>query len=274
MWSNTSHEHVCEFNAKGNKLADDGSSQNFITSDGIARTIPIVDQMMWGDASLDVGWCLVHNIIHGLFGANVFHRDFQGWVLFYQRFHDFFDEDRFPVENISFCDLGMNAQHHPYLFHFFQDRVNVLDVGDTKCGIRRSASGVIFAGNDGWCPIGVLERTGLPDFFRLSIVGEIQCHQWLKVCRILPVLLHRSKDTVFIIQSQLRGGYRRFEIRHHKTATESGVCMFEYGGRGETISAVMVEVVWMSDSDRFVCHFKLFFLLLALFCLMLCSDTM
>mmetsp|Transcript_2550 Transcript_2550/g.6130 ORF Transcript_2550/g.6130 Transcript_2550/m.6130 type:complete len:218 (+) Transcript_2550:277-930(+) len=132
MWSNTSHEHVCEFNVKGNKLADDGSSQNFITSDGIARTIPIVNQMLWGDASLDVGWCLIHNIIHGLFGANVFHRDFQGWELFYQRFHDFFDEDRFPVENISFCDLGMNAKHHPYLFHFFQDRVNVLDVGDTK----------------------------------------------------------------------------------------------------------------------------------------------
>lgn len=165
----------------------------------------------------------------------------------------------------------MNAKHHSLLFHFFQDRVDVLDVGDTKGGIRRSASWVIFAGNDGWCPVGVLERTGLFDFFRLCIVGEIQCHQWLKVCWILSVLLHGSKDTVLVFQSQLGSGNRRFEIRHHKTATESGVCMFEYGGRGETISAVMVEVIGMSDSDRFVGHFELFFLLLA--CCIL-SDAM
>lgn len=105
MWSNTSHKHVCKFNVKGNKLAGDGSSPNYITGDGIARTIAIVNQMLGGDASLDVGWRLVHDIVYGLFGADMFHRDFQGRELYYQRFHDFFDKDRFSVENIPFRDL-------------------------------------------------------------------------------------------------------------------------------------------------------------------------
>ena len=161
----------------------------FIPQCCIARTIPIVNQMLGRDASLDVGWRLVHNIVHGLLGANVFHRNLQGREFYYQLFHDFFNENRFPFENVGVRDLGMNTKHHPQLLHFFQDRVDMFDVRDAKSGISRSARWIVFAGNDGGCPIGVFERHGLPDFFRIRIVGEVEGHQRLKIRGILLVLL-------------------------------------------------------------------------------------
>lgn len=237
---------------------DDVAFPNFITN--MARTISVVNQMLWGDASLDIGWCLIGNIFHSIFGTDVFHRDFQSREFHRQGFHDFFDKDWFPVENVAFRDLGMNAKHHSNLFHFFQNRINILDVGDTKGGISRSTRWIVFACNDGWCAIVVFECICLPDFFRLCVVGEIKCHERLKVCGILSILLQGSKNTTLVFQSQLRGSDRGLEIRHHETATESGVCMLQNRCRCETISTVMVKVVGMGDSDSLIGHCVRFFL--------------
>mmetsp|Transcript_17272 Transcript_17272/g.39725 ORF Transcript_17272/g.39725 Transcript_17272/m.39725 type:complete len:254 (-) Transcript_17272:5-766(-) len=216
------------------------------------HVISIINQVLGCDARLDVRRRVVHNVFHSLLGTDVFHCHFQCRKILDQRFHDFFDKDGFPFENIGVCDLRMNAEHHSHLLHRFQNRVQIFDVRDTEGGVGRGTRGVVLASDDSGSPVGVFQCGSLSDFFRFGTVGEIERHEGLEVRWILPVLGKRGHDALLVFQGKLDSGDGRLQIRHHQTSTESRVCVFQDGCGGRTISAMVVEIVGVTNGDRLV----------------------
>jgi hypothetical protein len=171
-------------------------------------------------------------VFHCLSRADMLHGDFETGKVGHQGFHNFFDKDGLPFENVRVCHFRMNAQHHVLFLHFFQSRIAVLNVSDTKIRVGRRSRWIILAADD-------TSSRSLADFVGRSLIRQIKRHERFQ----RRTRRKRPQNMLTVFKGLFRCRHGWFRVGHDETATETlGSVLQDSGGFG-TFANVVMEII-------------------------------